>query len=77
MRLAIEIQKTSLASRSLADLLRGLGFDLVEGVEKTKEDEKARRAPFPHLFLAYQRFAVSGGEFRLRLSSDPSFAIAG
>ena len=30
---AIEIQKTSLENRNLADLLRGLGFEMVEGVE--------------------------------------------
>lgn len=30
---AIEIQKTSLEKRNLADLLRGLGFELVEGSE--------------------------------------------
>jgi hypothetical protein len=30
---AIEIQKTSLEKRNLADLLRGLGFELVEGGE--------------------------------------------
>ncbi len=33
MKWAIEIQKTSLANRNLADLLRGLGFELVDGVE--------------------------------------------
>lgn len=33
MRWAIEIQKTSLANRNLADLLGGLGFTLVEGIE--------------------------------------------
>jgi hypothetical protein len=33
VRWAVEIQKTSLAKRNLADLLRGLGFELVEGVE--------------------------------------------
>jgi hypothetical protein len=30
---AIEIQKTSLKKRNLSDLLRGLGFELVEGIE--------------------------------------------
>ncbi|MCC6296127.1 MAG: hypothetical protein IT469_05420 [Pseudomonadales bacterium] len=33
MRWAIEIRKTSLQRRNLADLLKGLGFDLIEGVE--------------------------------------------
>ena len=33
MKWAIEIQKTSLEKRNLADLLRGLGFELVEGIE--------------------------------------------
>lgn len=33
MKWAIEIQKTSLVHRNLADLLKGLGFDLIEGVE--------------------------------------------
>jgi hypothetical protein len=33
MKWAIEIQKTSLEHRNLADLLKGLGFDLIEGVE--------------------------------------------
>jgi hypothetical protein len=30
---AIEIQKTTLEKRNLADLLRGVGFELVEGIE--------------------------------------------
>lgn len=33
MRWAIEIQKTSLANRNLTDLLQGLGFALIEGIE--------------------------------------------
>lgn len=33
MRWAIEIQKTSLAVRNLSDLLRSLGFELVDGLE--------------------------------------------
>jgi len=33
VRWAIEIQKTSLNTRNLSDLLRGLGFNLVEGIE--------------------------------------------
>jgi hypothetical protein len=33
MKWAIEIQKTSLQQRNLRDLLRGIGFDLVDGVE--------------------------------------------
>lgn len=33
MKWAIEIQKTGLEKRNLADLLRGLRFELVEGVE--------------------------------------------
>lgn len=35
MKWAVEIQKTSLEHRNLADLLKGLGFDLIEGVEYT------------------------------------------
>jgi hypothetical protein len=33
MRWSIEIQKTNLERRNLADLLEGLGFDLIDGVE--------------------------------------------
>lgn len=33
MRWAIEVQKTSLEQRNLADLLKGLGFDLIQGNE--------------------------------------------
>jgi hypothetical protein len=33
LRWAIEIQKTSLDKRNLADLLQGLGFGLIEGIE--------------------------------------------
>ncbi|MBU1426044.1 MAG: hypothetical protein KKH12_03395 [Gammaproteobacteria bacterium] len=33
MKWAIEIQKTSLEQRNLADLLKGLGFDLIQGIE--------------------------------------------
>ncbi|MDO8937739.1 MAG: hypothetical protein Q7U98_01110 [Methylicorpusculum sp.] len=33
MKWAIEIQKTGLDTRNLSDLLRGLGFNLVEGIE--------------------------------------------
>lgn len=33
MRWAIEIQKTSLEERNLADLLQGLGFELAQGIE--------------------------------------------
>src|ERR1044071_4083845 len=33
MKWAIEIQKTSLERRNLSDLLDGLGFKLVEGIE--------------------------------------------
>ena len=33
MKWAIEIQKTSLDERNLSDLLKGLGFTLVEGIE--------------------------------------------
>jgi hypothetical protein len=33
MKWAIEIQKTSLEQRNLADLLKVLGFDLIQGIE--------------------------------------------
>lgn len=33
MKWAIEIQKTSLEKRNLSDLLSGLGFELIEGIE--------------------------------------------
>lgn len=33
MKWAIEIQKTSLSRRNLADLLNGLGFSLIDGIE--------------------------------------------
>jgi len=33
MKWAIEIQKTSLERRNLSDLLDGLGFKLIEGIE--------------------------------------------
>lgn len=33
MKWAIEIQKTSLERRNLADLLKGLGFDLTQGID--------------------------------------------
>jgi hypothetical protein len=33
MKWAVEIQKTGLEHRNLVDLLQGLGFDLVEGVD--------------------------------------------
>ena len=33
MKWAVEVQKTSLAQRNLTDLLKGLGFDLIQGIE--------------------------------------------
>lgn len=33
MKWAVEIQKTSLQRRNLSDLLQGIGFNLVEGIE--------------------------------------------
>ena len=41
MKWAVEIQKTSLGHRNLVDLLDGLGFELVDGV-----DFEAMYAPF-------------------------------
>jgi hypothetical protein len=74
MRWAVEIQKTGLERRNLSDLLNGLGFQLIEGIEypaltSTEVDACTTATD------AFEKAKAVGSAFKQVAQIDPEFTL--
>ena len=74
MKWAIEIQKTSLERRNLSDLLDGLGFKLIEGIQYP-EFTSTEIDACPTATDAFEKAKAVRAAFKGPTQIDPEFAL--